>query len=160
MLKLAQPKSDGTPVFYNNKMYVTSGIDSGNAAYSEGTGVMQVIDTNYMRVDYNVVIPAGSAGKPLVQVVNNNGNEEVFVFFTVKALDGGLKYIVDRGGSTHGYCKTMYAPKDKAIYSYSNVVADENGNIYYLLEDLTLISYKPYGIYEIEGKTGNTNIGA
>lgn len=136
--KLKYDYTTCTPAIYKNRLYVSSGKQ-----FDEKTGAaMQVINVDTMTEIYSVETEDPTVSKPVVRITDNDGVEEIFVFFTKNSLPGGIYYIVDTSVSKQGHYHTLYEPTgSQQNYCMSNIIFDGNGNIYYKNDSNTLFKY-------------------
>lgn len=146
--KLKYEYTTCTPAIYKNRLYVSSGKQ-----FDETTGAaMQVFNVDTMTEIYGVETDDPTMSKPVVRITDNDGVEEIFVFFTKNSKPGGIYYIVDTSVSKQGHYHTLYEPKgSQQNYCMSNIIFDKNGKIYYKNDSNTLFMYH-LGINWIDNK--------
>lgn len=147
-LKLKYDYSNSTPAIYKNRLYVSSGKE-----FDDKTGAaMHVINVDTMTEIYNVETKDPTPAKPQVRVTDNNGVEEIFVFFTKNTAEGGLYYLVDTSVSKKGMEYTLFTPEaSQQNYCISKITFDKYGNIYYKNDSNTLFKYH-LGINWVDNK--------
>ena len=128
---------------YNDRIYV-------GAETSGGTkGAAAVLDDNTLECIYTVDTDGKVQSTPLVSI----NEDKVYIYVTSYNKPGNIVMLADSKGQTEAKSIVLYSPEgEKGQYCINNVVADDNGKLYYQNDS-------GYMSALIEGVGGNTSGG-
>ncbi len=118
--------STSTPVIYNGRIYV--GVQGKSAKESS----MKVIDAKKMSVIYSAPANGYPQNAVLLSDAYFKDTGKVYIYTTYNAPLGGITVYTDSTNQTKAVKSELFTPdSDKANYSLSNIVCDENGTLFY-----------------------------
>ncbi|MCQ2471511.1 MAG: PQQ-binding-like beta-propeller repeat protein [Clostridia bacterium] len=118
--------STSTPVICNGRLYV------GVQGKSMKEGSIKVTDPSKMTVIYSAPANGYPQNNVLVCDKNLKDSGKVYVYTTYNALPGGISVYTDSVGQTKAQKAELFNPEgDKANYSVSTIVCDNDGTLFY-----------------------------
>ncbi len=118
--------STSTPVIYNGRIYV------GVQGKSAKEGSVKVIDANKLSVIYSAPANGYPQNAVLVSDAYFKDTGKVYIYTTYNAHPGGITVYTDSANQTKAEKAELFTPdSDKANYSVSSIVCDENGTLFY-----------------------------
>ncbi len=115
-----------SPVVYNNRLYI------GVQGESFGKGYMKVINAETLKVIYSAAMKGYPQNTALVSDAYFNETGKVYVYSSYNAYTGGITVLTDSEGQTSAVSEELFTPSDdKAQYSISTIIADNDGDLYY-----------------------------
>lgn len=121
--------SAGTPTICNGRLYV-GGRDGAYGA----KGFLAVTDASTLKLEYKAEAAADVQCQPLVTTAysKSENQNKVIVYITANDNPGAIYYMTDSQTAQNGTVKELYVPeKSGQNYCMSDVIADEDGTLYY-----------------------------
>ncbi|MBQ1689384.1 MAG: PQQ-binding-like beta-propeller repeat protein, partial [Lachnospiraceae bacterium] len=124
--------STSTPVIYNGRMYVGVSGSAQFGANGHHIAVIDILENGEMSVAYTV----STSGYPQTSGLISTGYEakegSVYVYFTCNCQPGGITVLKDKKGQKEAISEELFQPSGvMAQYCICNVIADEEGVLYY-----------------------------
>jgi outer membrane protein assembly factor BamB len=116
--------STSTPAVYNGRMYVGTG-------QFDPTGSLVCLDANTMANIWTYVAGGGVQSSPAISTHHDDGDGEIYIYFTTNVKSGGLHCLKDISGSTSPEVQFVFTPPT-AMQEYTvQGAAISDGMVYY-----------------------------
>ena len=139
--------STSTPAYYNGRIYVGAGGVSGG-----GSGI-SCLDTNLTEEIWHYAAGAVQSS-PAISTYYDDGDGEVYIYFTVNGNPGGVFCLKDFTGCTSPELAWSYADASKTAYTLAGT-AISDGWIYYGTDEKYLFGFTAPDPESFDAPTAN-----
>lgn len=145
----------GTPLVYNNRIYVGTASKDKYGVVQEPyyLNVVQVDEvTQGLSLAYQMETEYGAKGSGTLTTAYEKQDGYVYVYFTTDSSAGSLYLLKDKAGLTSpGEGSGLFYQQHEVSGAGSgSVLADSNGNLYFRYESAWMFALQPTGVY-LEG---------
>lgn len=118
--------STSTPTIYNNRLYV------GVQGKTVKEGSIKVVDATKLTLIYSAAANGYPQNSVLVSDAYFKDTGKIYIYTTYNSAAGGITVYTDSVNQTKAVKSELFTPSsEKANYSVSTIVADENGTLFY-----------------------------